>query len=549
MCFQHPKNLIDQVLNAKWVLCLRRLGLISILAVVLLILAIPGQSEKNRYGMVVPASEILATIEKGQPVEYRNIIIDGDLNLSEKIVHYLSITDSRIEGQVNFNGSAFTDAVNFSSCEFTGQSHFREVVFKKGVNLSFVDFSNFADFSDAKFDRIVVFEGSQFNGNADFDDTQFKGSAYFDGSKFNGDANFDHAQFGGRAYFDGSKFNGDANFDRAEFEGSAYFSESRFNGSADFLYTRFNDRAKFEETHFREDTDFEDSQFNEDADFWDSQFKDNADFSGIKFNGSADFRDARFEGFATFDESHFYKSSIFKMTTFLKRASFVDSYFSDNAFFEGANFGGDCRLHIVRPHLKNLYLRWDSISHCLVFDEETYLFLIENYKRLGWLDDADDCYYQYRSELRGQLLPNEIILQPLEYSFSIMSDWFFGYGMKPDRPLISSAIFIVVFAIVWRIVGVRIQERKDFFDEYAKSDGSVVAQEIFKPLLSIREAFFFSTTILLSGMKIYINPPNRPDLPGRMGTAIKWIFTVERIFGMLFIFLFILAVTRTVIRG
>ena len=57
----------------------------SILALALLFLLLAGPSfgaPVDDRRPLVPASEILAKIERGEPVEYDGVIIEGDLDLS-----------------------------------------------------------------------------------------------------------------------------------------------------------------------------------------------------------------------------------------------------------------------------------------------------------------------------------------------------------------------------------------------------------------------------------------------------------------------------------
>ena len=73
----------------------------------------------------IPASEILAKIEKGQPVEYDHIIIKGNLEVGsleeptdendKKFVSSLiNIRNSTINGALNFNYTIFKDIVDFN---------------------------------------------------------------------------------------------------------------------------------------------------------------------------------------------------------------------------------------------------------------------------------------------------------------------------------------------------------------------------------------------------------------------------------------------------
>ena len=105
-----------------------------------LLLMVAGAAEPTR---VVQAEEILKKIELGQPVEYDNVIMEGDLDLrglnlprvplkrtlyekrSTQLPDYevivaspISITNSLIEGSVIFKGANFQRAANFGWTKF-----------------------------------------------------------------------------------------------------------------------------------------------------------------------------------------------------------------------------------------------------------------------------------------------------------------------------------------------------------------------------------------------------------------------------------------------
>jgi hypothetical protein len=56
------------------------------------------------------------------------------------------------------------------------------------------------------------------------------------------------------------------------------------------------------------------------------------------------------------------------------------------------------RLNLVGAKFDLLELTWKFIKeyHIDSLDDATNLAFIKNYKNIGWYDDADDCYYDYR---------------------------------------------------------------------------------------------------------------------------------------------------------
>ena len=290
---------------------------------------------------VIQASEILAKIERGEPVEYDGVIVEGDLDISEldlptehvdrtepefrsglsevlKVVRsQITITNSEIRGKVNFSNARVQEPINFSLTKFTGRN---------------------ADFMGAEFSGNAYFGISKFTGG----DTNF-GRAKFTG----GSADFMGAEFGGNAYFWDAEFGGNAYFWDAEFGGNASFSDAEFGGDTNFR------RAKFTGRH---------------AYFWEAEFGGDAYFEEAEFGGGAYFESAKFTG--------------------------------GYAYFEGAKF--DVVLNIDNIKFNRLYITWESIKDRLIYSGPVYLALIKNFKVIERFNDADDCYYAYRKESQTQ---------------------------------------------------------------------------------------------------------------------------------------------------
>jgi len=80
--------------------------------------------------------------------------------------------------------------------------------------------------------------------------------------------------------------------------------------------------------------------------------------------------------------------------------------------------------------------------------------LMKNFKDLGYFEDYDSCYFQYRREHRSQPWPavnhweagiRKVIDYPLE--------WFYGYGTKPLNAFLFSLGIIIIFGGFWGALG------------------------------------------------------------------------------------------------
>jgi hypothetical protein len=86
----------------------------------------------------------------------------------------------------------------------------------------------------------------------------------------------------------------------------------------------------------------------------------------------------------------------------------------------------------------------------LVYDETAYQLLIENLKKLGFMSDADICYYQFRV---GQFLHQNPIDDPIMFILNFGSWIFYGFGKKPLYPVVWSVFFVVLFGFLWISIG------------------------------------------------------------------------------------------------
>jgi len=424
----------------------------------------------------VNAEELLDKIKNGEQIKYNGYIINGDIDITKanvpkengkyNIRSRIRITHSKIEGSVDFNGSIFKEKVDFKDCDFLKHVSFNKSIFKADTHLGYSKYKKLVSFIDSQFEGNISFNESQFYEESSFKESKFDKDAYFRKSCFKGDLNLNDSHFKGFASFRNSNFRGKLNSNRCHFEGDAYFKESKFEG----------------DTYFRE------SKFNQDA-----------DFSQSIFTGSiVDFESAHFVGDASFDDVSFKE-----------------------------------KLSLSRTKYEKLYIRWKNItkSKCpwrylencsrisrLNYERDhgdaTYLSLIENFKKLGLFEDADNCYYCYRNERRKDL--------PVFYK---QTDWllkiFYGYGVRPIRPLAWAVIFFLAFGLLFTTHGE--------FLGLAKTTSPINAINI-------------SYTLLLSGTKLIDDPNHAPN------GILYLIFTIEKLLGSLFFALFLISVGRTIVR-
>jgi hypothetical protein len=568
-----------------------------VLVILFLVIGLSIGTSDNR---VVPASEVEAKIKAVGPIEFDNCTIEGDLDLSAmKINEEVHFNNTLFRNSVNcsftvfgkaayFYSSDFNEYANFSFSSFKGDTEF---VFSKfhGVDFCFSNFAKFepldgwrspdfqssifngdvgfgfstyngyanfgdstyngyANFSHSTYNGDADFRDSTYNGDADFRDSNYNGNAGFRGSTYNGNAgfgfstyngivNFGDSTYNGNAGFRGSTYNGTTGFGFSTYNGTAGFGDSTYDGYANFGDSTYNGYANFSHSTYNGTTGFGFSTYNGDANFGDSTYNGTAGFGFSTYNGYADFGDSNYNSYAYFDAIKFYKDVTFDNSQF-NDTDFVSSQFKGDALFENTTIQG--KLSLTRTRYDKLYIRWYDITGGLVYDDAAYMTLMKNFKDLGYLEDYDGCYVQYRKEHRAQPWPGvsdwkEFIRKMIDYPL----EWFYGYGKEPFNAFFISLGIVIVFAFYWRYVGLggpKDKTKDSLKDGEEWLDGDVT------------DILGFSVTVFLSGTKFFIDPPALPKIEGRSRSWIKKAFILERVLGALFSVLFFVAIGGTIVR-
>ena len=491
-------------------------------------------------------SSVLEGINVRSAVEITNSTIDADLelkniNFSGSIKFYgtsfnkLSIDDSNIDQEADFSNTIFNDdfllyntsfsgkeasfansnfqqTITFTKIKFLGETRFNNSSFISASFNQVIFSGSRVDFSNSIFSEEISIEDAIFEGEASFRDAQFPGYVqlkdvqfyempsfvktnfsvpdpdhmiYFDGIDFMNGCNFQDAVFDSVEFrtvksgglissFDNSHFNGDLLFSRLSIDSIASFKDAWFNGTVTLDNTEFNKRTEFNRANFRGDVSFEGAQFDDNLNLRKSNFSENINFDNAIING--------------------------------------DIFCEDINFTKGlSNSGQTGRMSMNGTRYSRIFINWRDIDRgFLVFDGNAYLLLIDNFKKLGRVEDANDCYYEYK-------MSNSRNLEGL-YSLADAYYWVFcGYGVRPEWALYWALFLIVSFGFY-----------------FWKNDG-----------MNLISAFVFSITTFISGTgKLFVDKPKYSPKKNPKGSM--FLFTFERIMGGVLIVLFLISLRRWV---
>jgi uncharacterized protein YjbI with pentapeptide repeats len=477
-------------------------GLFAVFAVGGGVLAGLGSADEDL--VVVDAAGILDEIRDGKAVERRHVRIVGSIDLRElegPVRSSIEIVDCEIQDLIRMEGVAFEAPVSFE-----------ETAFENMVLFSGVRFNDSADFSFAAFEDTVFFDSAVFGEDAEFCGTRFGRDAYFSGAVFFETCDFNFTRFAEEyVLFDGVRFLGDAHFEDAEFGRWTNFYGSTFSGAADFLLATFPGRSFITNVTFERD----------------------ANFAGVEFMSFAEFEDSRFEG-----DFFLYGSTI--------------SYMKLN----GTTFGESSTVHLNNTEIEGFVIPWRTMEDHLVFRDEVYMGLVENYKRLGWFQDADDCYYHYR----------KLAQERKDFGWSKAIDYLAwlscGYGVRPDYTLAWSLSIVLVFGAVFYVGrGLlqyerpdaklaegekRSEDRKADLQARIKADPPSPEGEFqeFGSVPSIPERPTLGEAMYFSSLVFIAQAPADYLALGRY----KYLVIVEGVFGWLMLALFLVALGNLMIR-
>ncbi len=470
----------------------------------------------------VPAKEVLSLVEEGKPVYYENVIIAGDLDLSQlanPVVKSPFVIINSTVLNASFDGVTFEDDV------ILWRSHLSNATFNETA-FSHADFSDTrlgqSSFMGATFEAPVSFDGAVFLENASFLDSRFVKDASFIGAGFQKDADFNYTIFGYYTYFSGAEFLGSAAFSDVLFQGVVDLDLASFNASANFFGSDFDEAAAFNDVHFAGPAIFGLARFSGLSSFGNATFEREANFNMARFSDAAYFSGARFMGKALFGLAKFEDIVSLQGASFEDDLNLKASSIS-TMLLEKAVYGKDCRILLNDSDFARLKAPWSEIGDHVTYSPGAFLALVENYHGLGWSRDEDDCYYDYRR------------INQAERDFGWMklidiSAWLScGYGVRPGYAVIWSLMTIIVFALIfWTGDGIRRSSRP-----FQGAETDPVPERA-----TLRNALFFSTMIFLSQGPIDFLPVGRN----------RYYVILEGILGWLLLALFLVTLGRVMIR-
>lgn len=354
---------------------------------------------------------------------------------------------------------------------------------------------------------------------------------------------------------------------------------TRFCSTVDLQHSIFYKGVFFHGNYLEKKSNFNDTTHLEHSVFFRTTFKGSAEFYNVEFLEGLTLTEIQFDGVCNFSHSNFHSTNIiipclgftdvlckdaayFGSSKFDGVADFSNSQFLRTAEFTGATFRF---VKFIQTKFDYLGLKWEQIeNHKLLFGEIIFsqsfspdpVITIEKFNKYFLSRDdatlsekhrqydilkaifikqgdhvsADRCFYEWKQVERKQsplnLNPENWIVKLFHYL-----NWLScGYGVKPLRTLLFSAIIIFVFAVIYT-----------FLDPTVNLSFSS-PRFLFSGMHSLITQFtqhlqFSFTTFMNFGSEIIISH--------RAGHS---LFLIERLLGWFTLLLFVTTYTRIMLR-
>lgn len=194
----------------------------------------------------VLASDIIRQINEGRPVEYNNVEIEGELDLTNLENRRQKRSSSGLFdfGNNDLFESNVEVAVRFTNCTFLGDV------------LAYYHLERRNETYIAHFEKNAVFKNCTFRRASEFKYSEFNDAVSFEGSTFNEEANFKYAEFSTGPLFRNVRFDRGADFKYTEFPRETSFEKASFRGLANFKYAKFRTPLNLTGTFFQGREDF-----------------------------------------------------------------------------------------------------------------------------------------------------------------------------------------------------------------------------------------------------------------------------------------------------
>ena len=419
----------------------------------------------QRYSLI-DAEKLLNRIQRAAaPIHLRQTAVLGRL-------HAPTAGIDTVRVPLHFDEVLFLDEVTLNNVSFLGSLHCERTIFNDGLSLVGTHFKEAFTLRESQSGKHLNLKSAHFEGDVDLSDSYFAEPSSFIEVHFSSRARFNRTSFGAAAYFEKARFSGQTEFNDVRFVGVTSFKDATWEEDALFTGARFRERAIFWRTRFLNEANFTSVRADGEISFNAATFAGTAKFTDFTFAQAAHFADIVFDQ-ALFHGSYFRKEADFSDTegNILRFGSFfnrsIDLRHSmigtlDLRPNKGADstFAHDTRVYLGQAYFDRILVRWAQLQGRLASSdsasfttlEPVYASLHQHFLLQGLERDAEAVHFKRLDHRRSALGPSEPKRWALEL-WRLSSD----YGTNPQRLVLLSLGFILIFALLYRLAAASIQ--------------------------------------------------------------------------------------------
>jgi hypothetical protein len=439
-----------------------------------------------------------------QKVDFKRKVIFDNSYFNDKVSFG---SGTHFYKDVYFRNAYFSNIAFFPNAYFHGNTVFQNVDFVGIAWFPSVTFLYPVGFGHVHFAEKAYFHNNHFANSSNFGSSKFDGEAYFEDVKFGGDTVFYNVQFGKKVTFRNTSFAGYTDFRKTQFDNCSFnsakfgirstYAEKHLNRKniikiiAKDLNEEFKDAKSLKSpkallkklptfkanlVHAYRAAINEDSQINSQlneyllplqekeiktipeymeipikVNFNNATFTDSVDFRNALFLNDTSFKETNFKELGLFDSSFFFNAKELGLVEKNDKDSLVGLNI-DKSYF---NLWKGLTFDQVFPHLHKR-LDYSAEEQKKEFRDQTienYIYLQENFRKIGRFEDADDIYYQRK------LLEAENEKDGWKRKWNWILDKTCKYGTDFKQVVYVSLILIGVFALLYLLPNIPFMQK------------------------------------------------------------------------------------------
>ena len=284
----------------------------------------------------------------------------------------------------------------------------------------------------------------------------------FNGSSFLRETTFENTVFLKKVGFINVKFENEINFKKAYFCNDVSFDSAEFYKFTDFRYAKFFEKVYFSDAYFEKNINFNLAIFIGQVFFTKSEICSRAEFTLTEFHNLLKLNEVYGNGDLNFI-SCLFRSLVDLRVKKCKSINLIDSRNENIIEFEPtkAEKVGINKIHLIKlKNLGHIYIDWykndiqkliNNSTNSFEIKANQYRMLKENYRKLGWYEQEDKAYYEFKkNKIRAEYKQDENFLNKIKFELKkIFYEKMGGYGTKPFSIFISMIITVLAFWIIY----------------------------------------------------------------------------------------------------